>query len=370
MRRDSTHYLSNKSSLNLIKRIFKVIVILILICLLSFAVLIGYLTATEYKPASVESLDLYGKANKEIKQGETLKLMTWNIGYGALGDNAEFFMDGGDSVITSSEKRVKMNLKTISEEINRESPDITMLQEVDKGSRRSYYINEVTQIGNRAEGNEYSYARNFKTAFVPYPMPPLGKVDSGLITMSNIKATSAKRVSLPVSFKWPERTANLKRCLLVTRTKVSGTDKELVYINLHLEAYDSGAGKVAQTKALNKLLKKEIDKGNYVIAAGDFNQTFNNVNTDAYPVHKNMWKAGTIDISDYDSSLNFVMDSTNPTCRSLDKPLKGSNKSKFQYYVIDGIIYSSNIEMNYCRTLELGFKNSDHNPVIAEIKLK
>ena len=43
------------------------------------------------------------------------------------------------------------------------------------------------------------------------------------------------------------------------RTKVKGTDKELVYINLHLEAYDSGAGKVAQTKALNKLLKQEID---------------------------------------------------------------------------------------------------------------
>ena len=53
-----------------------------------------------------------------------------------------------------------------------------------------------------------------------------------------------------------------------------------------------------------------------------------------------------------------------------DRPLKGANKSKFQYYVIDGMVYSSNIEMSYCKTVDLGFKNSDHNPVVAEIKLK
>ena len=87
-------------------------------------------------------------------------------------------------------------------------------------------------------------------------------------------------------------------------------------------------------------------------------------------MQKGLWKPGIIDVSEYDSSLNFVMDSATPTCRSLDRPLKGANKSKFQYYVIDGMIYSSNIEMSYCKTADLGFKNSDHNPVVAEIKLK
>ena len=121
---------------------------------------------------------------------------------------------------------------------------------------------------------------------------------------------------------------------------------------------------------MNRILKQEAAKGNYVIAAGDFNQTFNNVDTNEYKVQKGLWKPGIIDVSEYDSSLNFVMDSTTPTCRSLDKPLKGANKLKFQYYVIDGMIYSSNIEMSYCKTVDLGFKNSDHNPVVAEIKLK
>lgn len=353
-----------------IKRILKVFVAIVMILMLSFAGLIAFISVNEYKPASVEKLSINGKAFKEVKKGDTVKVMTWNIGFGALGDNADFFMDGGSHVLTSSEKRVNKNIGAISDEINKEAPDITMIQEVDKDSRRSYHIDQVAQLGKATDSREYSYARNYKAAFVPYPMPPLGKIDSGLMTLSTIKANSSKRVSLPVSFKWPVRTINLKRCLLVTRTKVRGTDKELVYINLHLEAYDKGEGKKAQTKALNKILTQEAAKGNYVIAGGDFNQVFNNVGTDDYPVHKGCWKPGVIDISEYDSSLNFVMDSTNPTCRSLDKPFKGADKSKFQYYMIDGIIYSSNIEMSYCKTVELGFKNSDHNPVVAEIKLK
>ena len=84
----------------------------------------------------------------------------------------------------------------------------------------------------------------------------------------------AQRQSLPVPFKWPIRVANLKRCLLVERFTVADSGRELVLINLHLEAYDDGEGKAAQTKMLREFLQAEYEKGNYVIAGGDFNQTF------------------------------------------------------------------------------------------------
>ena len=355
---------------SVIKKILKAIAIIILIIAIAFAGLMAFISLTEYKPETVERVAINGKAAYEVSRGKALKVMTWNIGYGALGDNADFFMDGGTHVKTSGKQRIKENIKAVSREIDEVSPDIAMLQEVDKDSTRSEHIDQVSRIGAAAGDYENSFARNFKAAIVPYPLPPIGKVDSGVMTLSKFKAGGASRVSLPVSFKWPVRTINLKRCLLVNRAKVNGSDKELVYINLHLEAYDNGEGKKAQTEALNKLLKEESDKGNYVIACGDFNQTFNNVYIGNYPVHKGLWKPGKIDISEYDSSLNFVMDGTHPTCRSLDKPLKGADKSKFQFYVIDGMIYSSNIEMKSCKTQDLGFKHSDHNPVVAEIRLK
>ena len=84
-------------------------------------------------------------------------------------------------------------------------------------------------------------------------------------------------MSLPCPFSYPIRLANLKRCLLVNRIPIEGSDKELVVINLHLEAYDDGAGKEAQTRMLAQLLREETEKGNYVIAGGDFNQTLDTV---------------------------------------------------------------------------------------------
>lgn len=40
-----------------------------------------------------------------------------------------------------------------------------------------------------------------------------------------------------------------------------------------------------------------------------------------------------------------------------------------QYYVIDGFIISPNVELLDVETLDLGFENSDHNPVIISFSL-
>ena len=41
-------------------------------------------------------------------------------------------------------------------------------------------------------------------------------------------------------------------------------------------------------------MDREVEKGNYVIASGDFNQTFSNVDTSMYPIIWDSWVAGTI----------------------------------------------------------------------------
>ena len=161
------------------KRFFNAIFIIVLIIAIAFAGLIAFISLTEYKPDKVERIRIYGNSSKGVKKGDSIKMMSWNIGYGALGDNADFFMDGGNHVLTSSKNRVKKNIKSISGEIHKQSPDITMIQEVDEDSRRSYHINQVEKLGKAMDGSEYYYARNYKAAFVPYPIPPLGKMDSG-----------------------------------------------------------------------------------------------------------------------------------------------------------------------------------------------
>ena len=180
----------------------------------------------------------------------------------------------------------------------------------------------------------------------------------------------AERIQLPVPFSWPVSTANLKRCLLVSRIPVEGSDKELVLINLHLEAYDSGEGKIAQTRELKGILDEEYEKGNYVIAGGDFNQVFSSRDNDAPPAQPGKWEAGWIDVTAFGGNWQFLMDGDVPSCRSLDQPYEGADPESFQYYLIDGFIVSKNITVTEAAAQDLGFKVSDHNPVLIQVTLE
>ena len=153
----------------------------------------------------------------------------------------------------------------------------------------------------------------------------------------------------------------LKRCLLVERLPVQDSEKELVLVNLHLEAYDSGRGKEEQTKVLVEFLKAEYEKGNYCVAGGDFNQNFPGTE-DRFPLRE---KAGFIP-GKIDPSIlegwTFAADVSNPSARLLDRPYDGDRNAN-QFYVIDGFVLSPNVNFDSVQTVDLDFRNSDHNPV-------
>lgn len=361
----------NKSNSNTLKKILKVIVTLVICIALLFVLLITYLSITEYKPGEVETIKILNNASEEISKDKEISIMTWNIGYGALGDNADFFMDGGKMVNTATKKRLESNLNSIEEFVRNEDANIQFFQEMDTNSYRSHHKNEYQRMGKVLSDSASALAYNFKVKFIPYPLPPIGKVESGISTFSEYKINTAERIKLPIPFKWPVRIANLKRCLLVTRLPVAGSDKELVLINLHLEAFDDGSGKIEQTKKLKEYMDKEVAKGNYVIAAGDFNQTFSNIDASMYPVVWDSWVAGLIDQKDIGSNYQMLMDNSAPTCRSNHKVYRDRDPNKpYQYFMIDGFIVSDNVKVSDVSTKNLDFKSSDHNPVLLKFTLK
>ena len=205
---------------------------------------------------------------------------------------------------------------------------------------------------------------------MPYPLPPIGSVHSGLFTTADYKIEHAERIALPCPFSWPVSTANLKRCLLVSYLPIKGSDKQLVLVNLHLEAYDDGEGKIAQTNQLRDFICSEYEKGNYVIAGGDFNQVFPG-SLDVYPnKHTELWTPGVLDESMLPDGWTLACDPGSPTCRLLNQPYDRSDDANTQHYVIDGMIVSPNVELTQVKTIDLGFENSDHNPVTITVRLK
>ena len=353
-------------------KLLKVFGCILVINVLITAGTITYLSLTEYKPADTEAMLVEGYTDNplDLNKDEIFTVMSWNIGYGALGDNADFFMDGGKSVNTADPDRLSRNLDNILSEIRSADSDFVLIQETDRDSSRSHQIDEYELIAAGIPRHSSSFANNFKVSFLPIPMPPIGKVDSGIATYSKYDVDSAERIQLPVPFKWPSRPFNLKRCLLLSRIPVKGSVKELVLVNLHLEAFDNGEGKVEQTKMLFSLLNAEVQKGNYVIAGGDFNQRFSSVDPQIYPLQEGTWHPGYINVDEINGDWQYLMDETVPSCRSLDKPYAGADHDSFQYYLIDGFIVSANIKVKSVKTHDLDFESTDHNPVLLEASLK
>lgn len=347
----------------------------VLICsVLIFAIgLVAWLTVTEFTPDEVITLNV-GKTDKisaakgeeKIETGNKIKVLTFNIGYANLGEESDFFMDGGKNVRNGDKSLVQKNLVGVKAEIISAKADVVFLQEVDKSAKRSFNINEYENIAGSFD-DYYAYAENYVCDFVPFPFPPIGKVNSGIMTLTDFGMNTAKRISLPCPFSWPVSAANLKRCLLVSYHDVENSEKDLVLINLHLEAYDDGEGKIAQTKMLWEVLESEYAKGNYVIAGGDFNQTFPG-SIEKYPIlTPELWSPGVLEESALLEGWQYVYDISNPTCRLLDKPYDAETS---QVYVIDGFIISPNVELVSAETIDCNFEYSDHNPVMMEIILR
>lgn len=337
------------------------------------ALLFFFLTIVEYRPKSVEKLP-FTSGDLHLEIGKKITLFDWNIGYAGLGKDEDFFMDGGKSVRQNSKKVVQNYLKGIQETIASHPADIVFLQEIDIKSHRTWKINQFNEI-QKSLNYGGAYALNFKCNYVPFPLPPIGRVESGVATFTNYETIDAERRSLPVPFKWPVRIANLKRCMLVTRIPLYNngekTGQELVLVDFHLEAFDNGEAKIAQTKALKEFIVSEYEKGNYVISGGDFNQRF--PGSTAYPIlsDKN-WHPGQLDSDALDEGWQFVFDDSKPTCRANGAPYNDENarEHNWQYYVIDGFLISPNVQKISINVLDEDFQNSDHNPIFMTFMLK
>ena len=153
-------------------KVLKFLLCLIMLLILLLALALGVFSIAEYRPASVESIVPPQQAEAVIEAGKPLSIVSWNCGYGALGDNADFFMDGGSAVYTADRERVNTNLSGIRDTLAELKPDLLILQEVDINSSRSYGTDERACLREALSGAGEAFAFNFNALFVPYPLPP------------------------------------------------------------------------------------------------------------------------------------------------------------------------------------------------------
>lgn len=350
---------------------------------------VGYVACQYYRIDDGITLEVSGAGQKTVAAGETLSVMTYNLGFGAYSPEYSFFMDTG--VMDTGEEVAGiyakgMNKADVQKNVDGQisvsknaNADFYLFQEADEKADRSYKINMRGSIEQAFTGYSSTYAENFHTAWLLYPFnDPMGTTKAGIVTLSKYAVESAVRRSFPLTEKFIDKLFDLDRCFSVHYLPVENSAKKLVLVNLHMSAYDEGGTvRARQLEMLNEVFAAEYAKGNYVVAGGDFNHCLiaDYFDSDEQALSHFESKQKTPDWvknsvlhnSDLAAGLRLAADKDGATCRGADIPYEeGVNFTT----TIDGFIVSDNVEVVSVKTTETHYAYSDHNPVVMQFKLK
>ena len=374
------------------KRVIKIIAI-VLACIIAFSVLlvgayVAYVCLQYYRIEDGQALEIAKSANDNVRTGESYTLVSYNTGFGAYSPEYTFFMDTG--VMNDGRKvagkyakgmnkaDVESNVSGALSVVREQNADFYFLQEIDTKAHRSYQIDMLARAAQTLSGYSYTFASNFHTAYLLYPFSdPMGTTNAGIATFFRFAAKSAVRRSFPLTSSFTGRLFDLDRCFAVHYFTVEGSDKELVLVNLHMSAYDEGGTVRAQQLAmLNAVLKEERDKGNYVIAGGDFNHCLiadlfesDEAALSHFESKQQVpdWvKHSVLHNAELAEGFQIAASAEISTCRGADIPYeKGVNYTT----VIDGFLVSDNVRAVKEETVDTDYAYSDHNPVKLTFEL-
>ncbi len=345
-------------------KVLKPLLVVLAACLTGLTCLLILAMVTDYRPADEEIISQTDSAVC-LQDTMVLSFLTWNIGYGGLDRDMDFFYEGGEKVFTPEEQFIS-NMEGIGSFLkSNDSLDFMLLQEVDRKSRRSYGMDELNYFSGNLVSHHAFFAKNYDVPFVPSPLSrPMGKVTSGIVTFSKYLPFISLRCKLPGNLGFPTSLFYLDRCFLVSRYKMAG-GRELVIINTHMEAYDSGNVRKKQMERLSEFMMEEYASGNYVVAGGDWNQS--------PPGFKAAFATDRLNMSQMEMQPDVMADGW----QWVFDPSVPSNRSVQTSYVqgitpvavIDYFLLSPNLRVASVRCLQLGFRHADHNPVILTLCL-
>lgn len=335
--------------------------------LIYIAALLILNTLNDYRPTDGPLKHIDQQNITRTASKDHYSILSWNIGYGGLGTDADFFYDGGKMVRPGREE-YKGYWSGIQDLIDTyDSLDFILLQEVDLASRRSYKTKQFQKICDLLSSHSAVFATNYKVPFVPVPIfKPMGRVESGLALFSKYVPEYSKQIVFPFNYSWPKSLFMPDRCFLHTSIVLS-SGKRLHILNTHNSAFDDGSLRNNQLGMLFDYMKSLYEQGDYVLAGGDWN-----INPPGYT-------AGSFITGDIAFSLDFQSEifKENAGWGVYFDPERPSNRDVSTSYgkgqcpatIIDFYVCSPNISMLKIRTLDNAFSFSDHQPVYFQFYL-
>lgn len=191
----------------------------------------------------------------------SLRILTWNLSY-AYGPGS----DGFSKWKPLPQLHFQESLSAMAAFIKNVNADIVLLQEVDFGSKRSAYLNQLEILSRKSNLLYHSGCISWDRMYVPFPgLNPLnhfGRVLSGggILSKTPIRKITEDLLPKPRENHAAYNHFYLNRYLQIA--EVAG----LNICNLHLEAFSQENRELHLIRLEDRLKDYELD-----IAGGDFN---------------------------------------------------------------------------------------------------
>lgn len=288
---------------------------------------------------------------------DTITVVTWNLGYGGLGEGSDFFADGGKSYLPPGPGATRDSAAAIAGWLEASGADVVLTQENARPSVVNFWTDLKGRIDRALPEHQRVFHPDFQTRYLP---PPL-RIRNGLASYVRHGLESSEIWDMPSDgdpYDGP-----LRRRYGALAATVQGPGGCWTFVNLHTSAFDEGAAlRRRQLSAVLDRAAREHAAGRRVVIGGDFNLRL--IETDFPHTTRDehlFW------VHDFPTDLlpegwRIVADPGVPTVRTNERPYRaGENYTA----VIDGFIVSPGVEAVSVSAADLGFRHSDHQPVRA-----
>lgn len=330
-----------------------------------------------YYPKNVEEAEVFCPENsKVLTKNQKIKILNWNVQYMAGKDYVFFYdiLDNSGPDTRPARESIAKTINEVARVIKDEKPDIIMLQELDDGSKRTDYEDQLDRLlGLLPDEYEcHTSAYYHKSTFVPHPKI-MGKVGMKESIISKYKISDANRYQLEqIPENFLVKQFNFRRAILEATIPVDGGDN-LSVLTTHLDAFSQGTDTMEkQIAQVDAAMQENLSEGEALIG-GDFNllppgraydeasdevkQYYNSDNEIKTLFNKYQAVPSFEDANSDERSEWFTHFPNNPNINKPDRTI--------DYFFLSNNINILNSKIRQSDTLDI----SDHLPVVIEIEI-
>ncbi len=318
------------------------------------------MTGGPVSPESTKIEHANADAPVDWSGGDTISVVTWNLGYGGLGEKSDFFADGGRQYLPPSRVAVRESVAFIADWLGRADADIILTQEMARASAVNLWVDLKHAVDHALSTHASAFYPDFQTRLLP---PPL-RIRNGQATYSRQSLQGVEAWVLPADGDPYGGTLRRRYAALVSR--VEGPGGCWTFVNVHTSAFDENADlRRRQISALFERAETERLKGRKVVMGGDFNLRLVETNFRHDTAEKDLFWLHDFPTSILPVGWHLAVDSGVATVRTNERPFQtGRNYTT----VIDGFLLSPEVELVSVSGTDMGFRHSDHQPVRAVLR--